>query len=154
MKEETKSQLDSLTEKYQQKLIEMVKSKEREKIEEQNLINKFKQLKKNVINPTMKDIGNYLKSFDHDYHLHEQEEKITMEIFQAGIDRSSYTTYDTPSISFDLDKDDMKICIHTCTYIPGRRGKSGLKEEGYDIDQINVDLVERVILDVLKEILN
>ena len=152
MKEETKSQLDSLVKKYQQKVIEMAKNKKQKKIEEQNFINIFRQLKKNVINPTMKDIGNYLKSFDHDYHLHEQEGKITMEIFQAGIDRSSYTTYDTPSISFDLDEDTMKICVHTYTFIPGRRGPSGV--EKYDIDQINVDLVERIILDVLKEILN
>ena len=152
MKEETKSQLDSLVENYQQKVIELVKNKEQKKIEEHNFIKKFKQLKKNVINPTMKDIGNYLKSFDHDYHLHEQEEKITMEIFQAGIDRSSYTTYDTPSISLDLDEDTMKSCIHTYTSIPGRRGPSGV--EKYDIDQINVDLVEKIILGVLKEILD
>jgi hypothetical protein len=154
MEEETRAQLDELMANYEQRLIEIEKSQEQKKIEEKHFLHRFKDIKKTVIKQVMKDIGDYLTSCNHDYHIHEQEEKITMEIFQAGIDRSRYTAYDTPSISFDVDKDTMKICIHTCTYIPGKSGLSGLQGEGYAIEHITSALVEQAILDVLKEILD
>jgi hypothetical protein len=154
MKEETRTQLDELMTNYEQRLIEIEKSQEQKQIEEKHFLQKFTELKKTVIKPAMKDIGDYLTSCNHGYHLHEQEEKITMEIFQAGIDRSRYTAYDTPSISFDVDKETMKICIHTCTYIPGKSGQSGLQGKGYAIEHITSVLVEQAILDVLKEILD
>jgi len=98
VKKETKSQLDALMDKYGQKLAEAKKRQKQIRAEEDLFLTEFKRLRRKVIHPTMKNIGNQLKKRGHEYRISEQEEsvgsegkmrnaKITMSIFPTRVDR-------------------------------------------------------------------
>ena len=164
MKKEVKSQLDVLIDKYGQRLAEAKKRQEQTKVEEDVFLTEFKRLRKKVIHPVMKDIGNRLKKRGHEYRISEQEEsvdsegrtrnaKITMSIFPKGVDRSAYGPENTPSISFIATRDKKKIWVHGSSIMPARGGTSGSRGE-FNAAEITTDAVEGEVLGVLKEILD
>jgi hypothetical protein len=162
MKEETKSQLDILMNKYKKKLTEPENKKEQQMSGEDIFLSEFRRLRKEVIRPAMEDIGNQLKSHGHDFEVLEEEESvdhegrtqdanIIMRIFPAGNDKSIYRHEGTPGISFHAAKYKMKIWIHTSTVLPKRGGQAGSRGE-FKPEEINTDLVEQKTLALLKEI--
>ena len=164
MKKEVKSQLDVLIDKYGQRLAEAKKRQEQTKVEEDVFLTEFKRLRKKVIHPVMKDIGNRLKKRGHEYRISEQEEsvdsegrtrnaKITMSIFPKGVDRSAYGPENTPSISFIATRDKKKIWVHGSSIMPTRGGTAGSRGE-FNAAEITTDAVEGEVLGVLKEILD
>jgi len=162
MKKEAKSQLHVLMDKYGQRLAQGKKRLEQIKVEEDVFLTKFKRLRKKVIHPVMKDIGNQLKKRGHEYRISEQEEsvdaegrtrnaKITMSIFPKGLDQSAYRPENTPSISFIATRDKKKIWVHGSSIMPTRGGTAGSRGE-FNAAEITGDAVEREVLGVLKEI--
>jgi hypothetical protein len=162
MKKEAKSQLDFLMDKYGQRLAEAKKRQEQIKVEENIFLTEFKHLRKKVIHPVMKNIGNRLKKHGHEYQISEQEEsvdlagrarnaKITMSIFPAGVDRSAYRPENTPSISFIAARYKKKIWVHGSSLVPSGGGTAGSRGE-FNVAEITSDAVEREVLGVLKEI--
>jgi len=164
MKKETKSQLDVLMNKYGQRLAEAKKRQEKIKVEEDVFLTQFKRLRKKVIQPVMKSVGNQLKKRGHEYRISEQEEsvdsegrmrnaKIIMSIFPKGVDPSAYRPESTPSISFIATRDKKKIWVHGSSIMPTGGGTSGSRGE-FNAAEITGDAVEREVLGVLKEILD
>ena len=162
MKKEAKSQLHVLMDKYGQRLAEGKKRLEQIKVEEDVFLTKFKRLRKKVIHPVMKDIGNQLKKRGHEYRISEQEEsidsegrtrnaKITMSIFPKGLDQSAYRPENTPSISFIATRDKKKIWVHGSSRMPSGGGTAGSRGK-FNAAEITSGIVEREVLGVLKEI--
>ncbi len=162
MKKEVKSQLDVLMDKYGQGLAEAKKRQEQIKVEKDVFLTEFKQLRKKVIRPVMKNIGRQLKKRGHEYRISEQEEsfdsggrtrnaKITMIIFPKGVDRSAYRPENTPSISFIATRDKKKIWVHGSSMMPTRSGTAGSRGE-FNAAEITSDVVGREVLGILKEI--
>jgi hypothetical protein len=162
MNKETKSQLDTLIDKYEQRLVEAKTKQEQIKSEEEAFLSEFKRLREGVIRTTMEEIGAHLKVRGHDYRISETEEsveeegrtqdaEITFSIFPAGIDRSFYKPENTPSISFTAPRYKKKISVHGSNMMPNRGGSAGPRGE-FKAEEINSALVEREVLGVLEEI--
>jgi hypothetical protein len=162
MNKKAKSQLDTLMDKYEQRLAEAKNRQEQIKSEEEAFLSEFKRLREEVILPTMEEVGNQLKARKHDYRILETEEsvdgegrvinaEITMNIFPSGIDRSLYTPQNTPSITFTAPRYKKRICVDGSNIMPKREGAAGPRSE-FKAEEINSALVEREVLGVLEEI--
>ena len=162
MKKETKSELNILMNKYGQRLAEAKRRQKKVKAGKDIFLTEFKRLRKKVIGPAMKSIGNQLKKRGHEYWISEQEEsvdsegnrrnaKITMNIFPTSAHRSTYRPENTPSISFIATRDKKKIWIYGSSRMPTGEGTAGSRGE-FSMEQITRDTVEREALGILKEI--
>ena len=162
MKKETKSELNILMKKYGQRLAEAKRRQKKVKAGKDIFLTEFKRLRKKVIHPVMKSIGNQLKKRGHEYWISEQEEsvdsegnrrnaKINMSIFPTSAHPSTYRPDNTPSISFIATKDKKKIWIYGRSTVPTGEGTAGSRGE-FSIEQITRDTVEREALGILKGI--
>lgn len=162
MKKETKLQLDSLMEKYEQKLAEAQKRQEQSKSKEDAFLNEFKRLQKDVIRPVMEDIGNQLKARGHHYRIDTEEKsvdsggrsrdpKISIYIFPTGTNPIGYSPDRTPSVSFIATGYKKKIWVYGSDMMPNSGGSSGSIGE-FNAEEITNDLVEKKILEVFKRV--
>jgi hypothetical protein len=163
MLDSTKEALDSLMNSFGHDLEGLYAKKAEEKLSQENFAREFERLKQEVIWPIIVDIGNQLNSYGHDYHVSEEKEyvdatarfrpaNITLNIYPATIDRSSYQPESTPYISFIADKYAKKIVIMVSTMMPGEGGAVGSHGE-YEPGQITPEFVENEIIAVLKNTL-
>lgn len=168
MEKETKRKLDDLMDRYEQALKRGTQIREKQEKEDDGFLAQFEQIRKSVIRPVMEDMGNALKTRGHDYDVSEADRfsestgvggrinlacKISMEIFSAGIDRVSYTSANTPLISFTASSSKKRVLIHASNMTPGREGRSGPHGE-LDMKEITREKVEVMILELIGEILD
>lgn len=162
MRKETKSQIDAMMGKYEKRLGESKKVSEQTAREEETFLNEFKRLRKEVIRPVMEDIGNQLEARGHKFRISEREEsiggygrvenaEITMRILPAGPDWSTHRPESTPHISFTATKYKKKISIHGSSMMPHRGGSGGPRGD-FNTEEITSDMIEKEVLDILKEI--
>jgi len=160
MLEQNQKELDGLMSKYQGDLSGLQQKRTEVQEAQAAFMAEFKRLKKEVIWPTLVDIGNYLNKFGHDYHIEEHDEytdatahfspsSLTFNIYPATLDRASYQPDCTPYISFGANRYAGKIGIMVSTMMPGKGGVIGSHGE-YDLSAITKELVENEVTAVLK----
>lgn len=145
--------LDNFTEK--QKLInQQIKQKE---TDESIFLEKFNQIRKNIIRPCLEELSQKLKERGHYCTIFEQEytrpklgqstdKNISLSITPFSDTQQS----NTPYITFNADIIKKVISIHGSTMMPGRVGIKGRRGE-ISITSINKEVVESEVLKLLKE---
>lgn len=163
MKKETKSQLESLLDNYQEKQLEAEIKQEQSQYARELFLDNFKGLREKVIRPSMTEIGEILEQKGHKYNIKEQEYSIdrkgfTQEahiefnIFPAGKEQKSY--YDShPSIAFITDTGSLKVQVRGSYVMADIRGESS-RIGTYELSEISNDIVEKEILDILIKAFN
>ena len=160
MLEQNQKELDGLMNKYQGDLSGLQQKRTEVQAAQAAFMAEFKRLKKDVIWPTLIDIGNYLNKFGHDYHIEEHDELIdatahftpaclTFNIYPATLDRASYRPDCTPYISFTANRYAGKVGIMVSTMMPNKGGVIGAHGE-YSPSDITKELVENEVISVLK----
>ena len=163
MSEEAKAALDRLLDDYDKKLQERQKMEGKKQTEEEAFAQAFKKLSSSVILPIMEKMGLHLKMRGHDYRVYEEDETVDAEgrtrdaciyinIYPAGIERSKFGSTNTPSVKFSATKSNRLVCIYMNKIMPDRGGSWG-PNETFDTANITSALVERKILELLREIL-
>lgn len=121
----------------------------------------FRKIKKEIIWPTLVDIGNELNKLGNDYHIDEEEEKVDatahaepsslqFNLYPVGVDKSFYTPDSTPYIKFYANSYAKMVGIEVSTMMPGQGGSIGTHGE-YTLDKITREFVEKEVVSVLKE---
>lgn len=163
MLDENKQELDNIMNRFSNDSNGLQAKKTEEKVLQEKFMDDFDRLKKEVIWPTIIDMGNQLNQYQHDFHVSEEEEyvdatanfqpaSITLNIYPASLDKAMQKTESTPYISFIANSYARKIGIMVSTMMPGEGGAIGSHGE-YEVSQITPELVEREILEVLKNTL-
>jgi hypothetical protein len=163
MLEANKQELDNIMNRFNNDAGGLQAKKDEDRALQDQFMNEFNRLKKEVIWPTIVDVGNQLNQYSHDFHVSEEEEyvdatanfqpaSITLNIYPATFDRALLKDEGTPYISFVANRYARKIGINVSTMMPGEGGVVGSHGE-YDPNQITKELVEKEILEVLKNTL-
>ena len=162
MKKESKSKLDALMSKYDQRIAEAQQKREQGEREEETFLIEFRRLRKEVIRPVMEDIGNQLRKDNHEFRIFEREESeesegrqrdahITMNVYPKDINRGDFGSTSTPFIRFYAEKYKERISIYGSSIIPGWGGESTDYGE-FETMKVTIDVVESKILEVLERI--
>lgn len=163
MLEGNKKELDNIMNRFSNDSNGLQAKKAEERVLQDEFLKEFHRLKKEVIWPTIVDIGNQLSQYQHDFHVSEEEEyvdatanfqpaSITLNIYPASLSKASQKTESTPYISFISNRYAKKIGIMVSTMMPGEGGVIGSHGE-YDPSEITPELVEKEIIEVLKNTL-
>jgi hypothetical protein len=137
MEETTKSEVERILRKSEDKTQERVRNEEKRKQDEASFKAEFSRLRKDVIRPTMEEIGLHIKKLGHNYYILDTEMTISLYIIPSGKDRYEPNI---PRISFET--------------WPGMEIR--LKKEPYGYDQkvknedITKSFVEQNIIEVMK----
>ncbi len=157
MKKENESQLESIMQKFEQKLAKSKDVHEQRQSEEDAFYVEFRRVRANVIRPAMEDVGNQLKARGHNFEISELDDerrkrdaKITMSITLGGVPSSAYTPENTVLVSF-AHTGHTSVSIQASTPSQHRSGFAGPRGN-YAASEITTDLVEKKILEVLEEV--
>lgn len=159
----SKNQIDKLNsalDKYDQKQNEIKKSNEKKKTEHEIYLDNFKQKCKDVIRPTMEEIGNIIKERGHQFKIKQNDEsidrdrkttaaRIELEIYPEG-KQPDYINLSFPHISFIAGTYDNKTYDHISTMMPGRGGSTGKRNE-YELSEITKEVVQEKIINLITE---
>ncbi|MFC1899391.1 hypothetical protein ACFLXP_03570 [Chloroflexota bacterium] len=156
MKEEYKSQLDSLMNGYDKRLEQEKEQEVLRKNQAGDDSSDFVKIIKNTIYPVMDEMGNKLREHGHKFSTHEQpkninrhgrekKETVTMKIYRAGKllpgERNN-----RPEIYFFKPYEDFdKVEVHQLVH-----GSGGLIRS-ININQIDKETVEELILQFIKD---
>ena len=157
MKEENESHLQSIMQKFEQKLAKSKDAKERQQSEEDAFYLEFKRVRTGVIRPAMEDIGNKLKTMGHAVEISEvgderskRDVKITLRVTIGGVPSSAYIPENTVSVSFS-HTGHTTVSIQASTPSQHRSEFAGSRGN-HALSEITADLVEKKILEVLEEV--
>ena len=157
MKEENESHLQSIMQKFKQKLAKSKDAKEQQQSEADAFYLEFKRVRTEVIRPAMEDIGNQLKTMGHTVEISEigderakRDAKITLRVTIGGVPSSAYTPENTVLVSFS-HTGRTTVSIHASTPSQHRSEFAGARGN-YALSEITTDLVEKKILEVLEEV--
>jgi hypothetical protein len=161
--ERDKRELDRIMERYKDDLEGLKAEKAKEKEAQENFMNEFNRLKREVIWPVFADIGNELSKYNHDFHISEEIESIdaiahfqpasiAFHIYPASLDRTFYRPESTPYVAFVADRYARKIVIRVSTMMPGTGGVVG-EHGSFETSKITRDFVAKEIVAVLQHTL-
>jgi hypothetical protein len=97
MEETTGSELEKIFRACEDEVKERAKKEKEAKQEIERFGKEFTRLKKDVIRPTMEEVGSYINKFGHEYHIMKSESMISMDIVSSTTYRSAP---EQPSITF------------------------------------------------------
>ena len=157
MKKENESQLESIMQKFEEKLVKSKDVHERRQSEEDAFYVEFRRVRTEVIRPAMEDVGNQLKARGHNFEILEidderrkRDAKITMRIMIGGVPSSAYTPENTVLVSF-AHTGHTSVSIQASTPSQHSSGFAGPRGN-YAVSEITTDLVEKTLLEVLEEV--
>ena len=157
MKKENESQLESIMQKFEEKLAKSKDVHERRQSEEDAFYVEFRRVRTEVIRPAMEDVGNQLKARGHNFEILEidderrkRDAKITMRIMIGGVPSSAYTPENTVLVSF-AHTGHTSVSIQASTSSQHRSGFAGPRGN-YAVSEITTDSVEKTILEVLEDV--
>lgn len=140
MEETTGSELEKIFRKFEDEVKERTKKEKEAKQEVERFGKEFTCLKKDVIRPTMEEVGAYIKKFGHEYYIMESESMISMDIVPS-------TTYrgapEQPSITFHGWSTHIDISKRPPLY-------TYASDEKAKIEDITKSFVEENIVDAMK----
>lgn len=157
MKEENESHLQSIMQKFEQKLAKSRDAKDRQQSEEDAFYLEFRRVRTEVIRPAMEDIGNQLKTKGHNVEIAEvgderskRDAKITLRVMIGGVPSSAYIPENTALVSF-CHTGHTTVSIQASTPSQHKSEFAGSRGN-YALAEITTDLVEKKILEVLEEV--
>jgi len=165
MKGDTREKIESLLDRYEDKLEKARKVAEKKKVEEAKFITEFKRIRGEIIRPAMEEIGKLLSDRDHDAKIFEEDESseyegpttassIEMRFYPFGYEKATFRRENTPFISFNVSTTfAKKVRVRGSNMLPGASGSSGPRGE-HEMGQINEDLVEGEVMAIIEEILS
>jgi hypothetical protein len=160
VKRETKTHLEALMAKYEQKLLKTKRQEEQVSMKEEEFVSEYLRVEREVIRPGMEEMGEALKERGHDYRIDEvrsdsgerlEDPSIKFRVFPSGIPRAMFREDNTPSVAFMGIRRDMKVRVWESTMLPNRGGHSG-GGSILDLEQVKPELVEREGLGLLAQI--
>jgi hypothetical protein len=158
MRKEDALHLESILKGFEQRVADSKDARDLQQSKEDAFYIEFDRIRTQIIRPAMEDIETYLKGRGHGCEISEvgdekrkRDAKITMSI-TVGTPTSAYATENVVSISF-ARAGHSSISIHAVTSVKTRRTFTGPRGN-YAASEITTDLVQKTILEVLKEIFN
>jgi hypothetical protein len=161
MRDETRKELDTLLDIYEQKRESPKERDERKGREEAEFCASFRSRCEEIIEPLMRDIGEYLKKRGHDYQLPQYYEHVDpsgrrtcsqrINFYPKGIDRADFNEENTPFVVFVGRADTRKVTVTSSDKTPKADGQQVTVGER-SLDAIDNVLVEERILEVLRRI--
>jgi hypothetical protein len=166
VREDTKARLEAALARYEKRLADVRKKQEIKHKRNDAFVAEFELLVEETIRPIMGDVGAALRQRGHGYELattmgytdfdgRMRHTQIMMRVFPAGVDRSLFTSTNTPYVAFVCDWLDAQVNVQESTLFPlgtskqsPAAGRSG-KRATYAIRQLTSPVVEREIVDVL-----
>lgn len=157
MKVENEFQLQSILQKFEEKLAKSRDAKDRQQSEVDAFHLEFKRVRAEVIRPAMDDIGSQLKAKGHTVEIAEvgdernkRDAKITLRVAIGGMPISAYVPENTALVSFG-HAGHMSVSIQASTPSQHKSDFSGSRGI-HPLAEITTDLVERKILEVIEEV--
>lgn len=157
MKEENDSQLQSIMQKFDEKLAKSRDAKDRQQSEADAFYLEFRRVRTEVIRPAMDDISNQLKAKGHTVEITEvgderskRDSKITLRVAIGGVPSSAYIPENTAVVSF-CHAGHTSVSVQASTPSQHKSEFSGSRGI-YALAEITTDLVERKILEVIEEV--
>jgi hypothetical protein len=157
MKEENDSQLQSILQKFEQKLAQSRDARDKQQSAADAFYLEFKRVRTEVIRPAMDDIGNQLKARGHTVEISEvgderskRDAKITLRVAVGGVPSSAYIAENTAVVSF-CHTGLTSVSIQASTPAQHKSDFSGSRGN-FALAEITTDLVERKILEVIEEV--
>jgi preprotein translocase subunit Sss1 len=141
MDETTQSELEKILRKFEDDVKEQSRKVEETKQEIERFQGEYTRVKRDVIKPSMEEVGTYIKKLGHEYGIIESEDKISMDIIPKMMNR---IILDRPRISFDRWATEINIFKYP-TFT------SGASSQRVKIEDVTRSSVEQNILDVMKE---
>ena len=168
MREDTKARLEVLMTRYEKWQATLRRRQELARRLYDVFITEFEETAKAAIRPAMEEVGGALRGRGHDYEIcatqgytdfrgRVRNTQIMMRFYPAGIERSLFTTTNTPYVAFAGDWLEKRIAVLESTLIPlggwkavafAGNGKTG-KRGTYTLKQLTPPVIEREIVDVL-----
>jgi hypothetical protein len=148
-------QLDEILDNYNKMVEEYRKNPPREDKEAvQQSLSKFEEIKVSIIKPAMEELGSFLEKKGQQYQIKDEmntygNPRLTMEIFPRTT-ASGYDYYETPIISFILDRISGGVGLQKKNGMPGRPSGPAITE-AVRIDEITPEFVRAKIIELIKE---
>jgi hypothetical protein len=157
MKTEHESQLQSIMQKFEEKLSKSRDAKDRQQSADDAFYLEFKRVRTEVIRPAMDDISNQLKAKGHTVEIAEvgderskRDAKITLRVAIGGVPNSAYIPENTAAVSF-CHTGHTTVSIQASTPSQHKSGFAGSRGQ-YALAEITTDMVEKKILEVIEEV--
>lgn len=153
MKDEIKTRLQGILDRYSQRQMELRKRQEETHSERKAFLESFSRKVSDTIRPTFEEVGRFLKSRGHGFEISQKAEsldsqgniqsaRIQLEILPDGYRARAG---ERPTISFIANSIRQEVWTHVSTLTSGCAGQRNV----YRMDEITGDVVEEEILVVL-----
>jgi hypothetical protein len=158
-----KSRLDALLQGYKERLDGREVSAAQAAEDDRGVRQRFVALRETVIEPTMREVGEYLKADGHDYEIRSlevrdvgagrnDEPSIALTIYPRGYNRAKLDPGHTPTVTFRAGDAAGRLRTHLVKRLPGntRTADGG---HTYALEAVTPELVRREIMEVLEAVL-
>jgi hypothetical protein len=158
-----KAKLDALLQGYQEQLEGRAAAAAQAAEDDRSVRQRFITLRDTVIEPTMREMGEYLKARGHDYEIRSletrdvgagrnEEPSIALAIVPRGYTRAKLDSDHTPMVTFRAGDAAGRLRTQLVKRLPGGSGTSD-GGHTYDIAAVTPDLVRGEIMEVLEAVL-
>src|SRR5438105_3834414 len=158
-----KAKLDALLQGYEEQLDGRAAAAAQAAEDDRGVRQRFVALRETVIEPTMRELGEYLKARGHDYEIRSletrdigagrnEEPSITLSIYPRGYSRAKLAAGHTPMVTFRAGDAPGRLRTHLVRGLPGGGGTfdSG---HSYALEAVTPELVRREIMELLEAIM-
>lgn len=160
MDEHTKTALDDILAKHEERKKEQEAQQGRKESEANQFLEAFLRCQEDVIRPAMEEMGTYLEGKGYSYSITTDDEHINDDkravpasirftIYREG--RPGFAEYLHPGLSAICDKHRKLINFYASTMHPGGGGSSG-SEGSYPLEQVTSDLVQKMIAGIISKV--
>jgi len=158
-----KARLDALLQGYQERLEGRAAAAEQAASDDRGERQRFVALRESVIEPAMREVGEYLKGRGHDYEIHSSETRdvgagrheepsIALAIYPRGYSRAKLDPGHTPMVTFRAGDAPGYLRTHLVKRLPGGTGTAD-GGHTYALEAVTPELVRREIMEVLEVVL-
>lgn len=164
MEQENKKRLENIIGTFKDNEEKAKQKFEKTKQEQDTFLSEFEALCSNTIEPIMKEIGEYLKANDFNYHVSVNKKNtkesgiagkshIKIQIFRTKNPNLYGAWNEYPHVMFIGDDISKDIQIHENTISAGRGGTAGVKGCKYKISDLTAEIIEKEIIDSVEKII-
>jgi hypothetical protein len=163
MDDQAKALFDAVLHEYDGEVDRRKSGKDRESAEADSLHERFGALRKKVIAPTMREVGEYIKSRGHDYEIESGDKRdvgggqadepfITFRVYPEGFLRARMDPEHTPTLTFRAGDTPGRLRTQFVKKLVGRQDRSGVGHT-YTLEAVTPDLVRSEILELLEAVI-
>ena len=159
MDERTKAKLDALLQGYRERIDGRAAAAAKAATDDRAVRDRFVALRDEVIEPTMREVGEYLKAEGHDYEIRSLETRdvgagrnaepsIALMIYPQGYSRATLDADHTPTVTFRAGDAPGRLRSHLVKRLPGGTAADGGRV--YDLEAVTPERVRSEIMEVLE----